>query len=126
MKTLSLAQRKEMENLEEKRDLEMAVIRTHVPKTDEEVLCLTQEQRKQREIRRIELAGLQPELEVQVEGASEVEQNIEPKKLNTNLFKFNLDLANLNGILESMKVQIGEVKDQADDMQKAIDKKPET
>ena len=115
-----------MENLEEKRDLEMAVIRTHVPKTDEEVLCLTQEQRKQREIRRIELAGLQPELEVQVEGASEVEQNIEPKKLNTNLFKFNLDLANLNGILESMKVQIGEVKDHADDLQKAIDKKPET
>ena len=39
-----------------------------------------------------------------VEDASEVELNVEPRNLTSHLFKFGLDMTNLDGVLETMKI----------------------
>ena len=61
-----------------------------------------------------------------VETATEVEINVEPKKMSTNLFKFGLNLDNLNIILDGMKEQITALEESDEKVYEKITGKPET
>jgi hypothetical protein len=102
-----------MEELEEKKNIESAVIRKHIPKNMKDLLSETPEERKKRAERREALKVYKVE-PAAVEDASEVEVNVEPKNLSSHLFKFGLDMSNLDGVLEAMKNQISDIQANSD------------
>ena len=96
-KVLSLKEREHHAAILEKKEIESAVITRLVPKTE----TTSPEKEAKREKRR-ELLSQQKIDPIKIEEESEVEVNVEPKNLSSHLFKFNLDLNNLNGILDRM------------------------
>jgi hypothetical protein len=118
---MSLKEREDLADLTEKKELEAAVITRLVPKSLEK----SPEKEAKREKRR-EMLDYQRIDPIKVEEESDVEPNVEPKNLSSHLFKFNLDLNNLNGILDRMQSEISGLQETCTSQQEQLSKKPET